>query len=242
MGRPSKTTEQFITEANMVHNNFFNYSKTEYVNGHKKVKIICPVHGIFEQDASKHTRGGGCIKCANERQAMGIEKFIEKAILKHGNKFDYSLVEYINTITKVKIICPDHGIWEQVPNSHLNGNGCPNCKNSKGENKIRKFLQENNFEFEQEKRFKDCKNKNPLPFDFYLPELNICIEFQGRQHFENVPVFGKHNLIEQIKRDNIKRDYCRQNNIQLIEICFKDIEKIDEILLMVTNYKYKKIG
>ncbi len=116
----------FTNNANDIHNNKYDYSLVEYVNNKTKVKIICPVHGIFEQIPNSHLRGHGCSMCAGSKKSTSID-FISKAISIHNNKYDYSLVEYINAHTKVKIICPEHGIFEQKPNGHLNGQNCPIC-------------------------------------------------------------------------------------------------------------------
>jgi len=110
----------------------FKNTLVEYINSKLKVKIICPEHGIFEQNASSHCLGHGCLKCSKNIKRSTIKKtkkqFIIDANKKHNNKYDYSLIEYINSKLKVKIICPEHGIFEQTPNNHLNGNRCPKCK------------------------------------------------------------------------------------------------------------------
>ena len=97
---------------------------SEYVNAYTKVKIICKEHGIFKQQPNNHINGHGCPKCIGTKTT---EDFIKKSKKIHNHKYDYSLIKYINCQTKVKIICPDHGIFEQLSTSHLNGNGCPKC-------------------------------------------------------------------------------------------------------------------
>ncbi len=126
------TIEQFITKANIVHNNRYNYDLVEYENSRTKIKILCSEHGEFEQVAKEHLRGRGCSKCAYESKALILtsqakSEFKDKASLVHNNKYDYSLVDYKNSRTKIKIGCPIHGSWEQKPNDHLNGQGCPKC-------------------------------------------------------------------------------------------------------------------
>jgi hypothetical protein len=122
----SLTTKEFIDRSNKVHTNKYDYSLVEYINSKTKVKIICPEHGIFEQEPNSHLAGHGCSMCAGSKKSTSIE-FISKANSIHNNKYDYSLVEYTNAHTKVKIICPEHGIFEQKPNGHLNGQNCPIC-------------------------------------------------------------------------------------------------------------------
>jgi len=223
----------FIDRSNIIHQNKYDYSLIHYINNSNKVKIICPEHGIFEQTPQNHLNCYGCYKCGVKKRSVSKSKntyfFIEKSNTIHGNKYDYSLVDYKNTKTKIKIICSEHGVFEQTPNSHLNGSGCPNCKNSKGEKKIKEILISKNIEFIQQYRFKNCKYKRSLPFDFYLPKQNICIEYDGEHHFSN-KIFndGKIKL-----KDGIKTKYCHDNDIKLIRIPFYDFNLISEILFFL---------
>lgn len=129
--RYGMNTESFISEANKVHNNRYTYPNTVYTTSNAKVKIVCPVHGEFEQQAHVHLEGHGCPKCAAQvigsKKRVKKEDFIEKANAIHNFKYDYSKVEYINSNKKVIIICPVHGEFEQTPSSHLGGCGCPKC-------------------------------------------------------------------------------------------------------------------
>ena len=113
------TTEEFIKRAIEVHDDKYDYSKVEYKNNTTKVKIICPIdnHGDFYQRPSHHFRGTGCPSCSNNKKSS-TKEFINKSKLIHGNKFDYSLVKYINTHHKIIIICPIHGKFPQEPNTH----------------------------------------------------------------------------------------------------------------------------
>ena len=124
------TTEDFIERANKIHNNNYDYSLVDYKNNKTKVKIKCNIHGIFEQLPSGHLMGKGCFNC-NSPKRLNNKSFIEKAKKVHGNKYDYSLVEYITGQKKVKIICKKHGLFEQLPYSHYNGSGCKKCANEK---------------------------------------------------------------------------------------------------------------
>jgi hypothetical protein len=217
----NKTTEIFTKEAKKLHGELYDYSLTEYKKSSEKVKIICKEHGVFLQSPDNHLRGYKCNKCLKSKK-LTTEEFIKKAIKKHENKYNYSLVDYINSKTKINIICNLHGIFEQEPSNHLYGNGCQKCVESKGESKIRNYLFENKVKFETEKIFKDCKSKLALPFDFYLSELNICIEYDGIQHFEPIEIWGGvKTLIEQQKRDEIKNIFCIENKIRLVRISYK---------------------
>ena len=116
--------------------------------------------------------------------------FIKKYRKIHGDKYDYSKVDYINNHTKVCIICPEHGEFWQVPNNHLNGYGCPKCVMSHMENNISQLLNRNDIKYIPQCTFEWLKYKNNLYLDFYLPDYNIAIECQGEQHFEPVEHFG----------------------------------------------------
>lgn len=211
-----KTTEYFIAESTKIHGNRYNYSLVEYKDSKTKVKIICSIHGEFEQTPNGHLKGNNCDKCGGSSK-LTIGEFIKKSDEIHSNKYDYSLSEYVRTDIKINIICPKHGIFNQLVNNHLRGYGCPICKESKGEKEIRNHLIKNNIKFIQQHKFDDCKNIKPLPFDFYLPDYNTCIEFNGKQHYEPIKYFGGRVVYDKlIKRDKIKMEYCHNNNIPLI--------------------------
>ena len=125
------TTDEFIAKAKKIHGDKYDYSKVEYVGALTKVCIICPKHGEFCQEANSHLRGQGCPKCKYEKQTCTTDEFIAKAKKIHGDKYDYSKVEYVNRKTKVCIICPKHGEFWQTPSAHLRGQGCPKCKSKK---------------------------------------------------------------------------------------------------------------
>ena len=122
-------TDKFIKKAKLIHDDKYDYSLAEYINNTKSVKIICKKHTIFEQQPSNHLQGKGCPICGNTKK-LTTEKFIEKANLKHNNKYKYTLTEYVSANLKVKIICTNHGIFEQRPGAHLKGSGCLKCKGS----------------------------------------------------------------------------------------------------------------
>ena len=123
--------KEFLEKAYKVHGNKYDYSKVEYVNSQTKVCIICPKHGEFWQEPAAHIRGYNCPKCANKKRGDTFRsdagEFIKKAKEIHSNKYDYSKVEYINSQTKVCIICPEHGEFYILPQNHLFGQGCPKC-------------------------------------------------------------------------------------------------------------------
>jgi hypothetical protein len=118
-------TEEFISKATLVHGKKYDYSKSVYKNAKTKIIIICPTHGQFAQTPDNHLRKRGCPKCVGK--SWSIKDFIEAAKSIHGNKYDYSKVEYLNKKIKVTIICPVHGNFRQIPYVHLIGCGCPKC-------------------------------------------------------------------------------------------------------------------
>jgi hypothetical protein len=126
----NKTTEQFIKEASKLHSNYYDYSLVKYINSKTKVKIICKTHGVFEQRPDIHLCGYGCLKCSINIKTNTLKQFIEDANKIHNTKYDYSLVDYKNNQTNIKIICKTHGVFEQTPNNHLAGNNCPRCYSS----------------------------------------------------------------------------------------------------------------
>lgn len=119
--------EQFVERARKVHGDKYDYSMVEYLEMRNKIKVICPQHGEFEQRAFAHLKGQGCRKCYVKRNTTTKEEFIERAKKVHGDKYDYSMLEYVNVSTIVKIICPQHGGFEQQSSSHLRGTGCNDC-------------------------------------------------------------------------------------------------------------------
>jgi len=125
-GTVKLTTEEFIERARDVHGDRYDYSKAIYQTNHETVKIVCPKHGSFLQVASTHLSGAGCARCAGNAKSNTAD-FILRAKKVHGDRFNYTSVEYTNSTTKVSIICPEHGAFTQVPSSHLAGAGCPHC-------------------------------------------------------------------------------------------------------------------
>lgn len=130
INKQQSNIEEFINKANLIHKNKYDYSKFIYINSKIKGIIICPNHDEFLQIPNKHLRKRGCPKCIKTK-LLTKKEFIEKANKIHNFKYDYSESTYINNKTKLIIICSDHGEFNQSPNSHLNKQGCPLCKNNK---------------------------------------------------------------------------------------------------------------
>jgi hypothetical protein len=203
---------------------------------------LCDIHNFYIKKSEKNQHINSCIKCEiqkkysnnirNKYYGHTTDSFINTVKIVHNNFYDYSSLIYIDSKTKVKIICPKHGEFEQNPNNHLHGNGCPSCNTSKGELKVKSFLDDNLIKYIQQHSFPDCRYKLPLKFDFYLPNHNTCIEYDGVQHFR------PHNLdksgveFERTKKcDEIKNNYCKKNNIKLIRIKYNDNYNLYELFI-----------
>ena len=142
MSTKKRNRENFIADAIKLHGNKYNYDFVVYTNNKKPVEILCPAHGIFKQKPGMHLLGQGCRTCWYESRRKTTDQFIQEAIKVHGNKYDYSLSDYVSDDTKVKIICHIHGIFEQIPGSHIRlGRGCKECGGSQQKTTDR-FIQE----------------------------------------------------------------------------------------------------
>ena len=212
--------EDFIKKAREKHGGKYDYTKVNYVNNKTKVCIICPEHGEFKQNPKHHKRGVGCPKCyadkVRERLTLTKEEFIEKACEKHGNKYDYSKVEYVDSNTKVCIICPnpEHGEFCQKPSKHLQGQGCPKCNLSHLERSVMNYLDNMGITYDYQKHFKWLGQQS---LDFYLPDYKVGVECQGLQHFFPVEYFGGDKGFKQtLERDKRKKALCEKHDIKLL--------------------------
>lgn len=176
-----------------------------------------------------------CAKCAAEARAKVFAKSHSQFIseLKEISPQISITSQYQSAHKKVDCKCLECDFeWKATPHSLLRGERCPNCiLPSKGESAISSCLNDFSVEYVFQKRFDDCRNIHPLPFDFYLPKYNACIEFQGRQHYEAVDHFGGEEELQiRQKRDQIKADYCRKNQIELLYIPYWDFDNIKQII------------
>jgi hypothetical protein len=128
--RRTKTTEYFVTKAQKVHGDKYDYSKVDYIHSEKKVIILCSRHGEFLQTASEHLQGSGCIVCRNEKNTKPVAVFLSEANNIHKNKYDYHKMKYSNSTEKIIIVCKIHGEFNQTPTEHIQGYGCPKCGGS----------------------------------------------------------------------------------------------------------------
>ena len=232
-GNIKKTTEEFINELKEINSDIEIIG--EYINDRTKIKCKCKIDG-YEWEVTPHNllKGTGCPKCGIksrvEKQIKTHEEFINE--LKEINSDIEVLEEYKGALTKIKCKCKiDGNEWEMTPNSLLNGQGCPKCSASKGEKRVAKYLDNKSIDYERQYKFDNCRSKKELPFDFYILNLNIAIEYDGRQHFKIIDYFGGlDGFIDTKVRDTIKTIYCKENNIKLIRIAYWDFDNIEKIL------------
>ena len=138
------TREEFVNKAKLIHGNKYDYSLVDYKGSNIKITIICNNGHEFYQTPNSHLNGFGCLQCKIDKSKLTINEFIDKAKLVHGNKYDYSLIDYKNVLTKIKIICPIHGEFEQVPNDHFNS-GCLQCSIDKSKLTKEEFINKAKF-------------------------------------------------------------------------------------------------
>ena len=225
----TSTSDKFIKKAKGVHGDKYDYSNVEYVDSFTPVKIVCPIHGDFYQIPSYHLSGNACSECGLEhvkdRLRLNEDDFIARCKELHGDKYDYSKVEYVNNRTKISIICPKHGEFLQTAGIHLGGHGCPKCtKNySKVEDEIAEVIKP----FECERNNRTILNGKEI--DIYIPSLKLGIEYNGlRWHSER---FGKDKDYHLGKLNE-----CNEKGINLIQI-FED-EWINRNDIVVSKIKY----
>lgn len=214
-----------------IHGSKYDYSKANYIGCNEKLTLICPVHGEFQITPSAHLNGKqGCPECgkisSSNAKRLTNETFIEKATEIHGDKYGYSQVIYKDYDTKLRIYCPIHGYFEQSPDSHLHGKGCPRCAHnlSRAEDEICAFLKENNVNFIQR-----CRDViSPYEIDIYLPDYKIGIEYNG--------LYWHSSLFKDKDYHLAKTEYAAKNGVYLLQI-FED-EMINKKNIVLAKIKH----
>lgn len=232
------TPEEVLEKFHKKWGDTYDYSKFVYTIMKKNVIVICRKHGEFLVTPANHMQkhsNGGCPKCGRvsriEKQSLTHEEFLKRANTKHSNKGYIYPEKYVSKRKPIKIICPKHGPFMQRAQCHMDGNGCPSCNTPKGEVALRMFLEDANIDFIPQKSFDGCVYKKVLPFDFYLPKYNLCIEYQGEQHFKPVKFFGGEKaFIGRQLKDTIKKDFCAKNGIGYLSIPYTEFKNVKQIL------------
>ena len=221
------STEQWINLAKEVHGEKYDYTQTMYSTAKQKLKIICPTHGLQEMLPHHHIKGYGCGKCGKEQinisngKQLTQEQFLSRVSNIEGLSFNKTI--YKNKRQNIIVTCNIHGDYITKAEILLKGCGCPKCKSSKGEDIIETWLINKNINYINQKSFKECSFERILKFDFYLPELNTCIEYDGEQHFRPIKYWGGIETFRKIVlKDEIKNRFCQENNISLLRISYRD--------------------
>jgi hypothetical protein len=240
-GSSFRSLNEVLCIINHMHKGFFKYPNLKTIPTTKEIiEPECPMHGLFQQEFRNHLAGyAGCKKCQHELQRlnMTIPVNIVRDICEniwgplccYTNTFN----DYIDTRSYAPVLCRNcNKIFTIKIKRHIYQSlGCCHCSvKPKGEVRVECFLKENNINYKWQEPL-NCRNILPLPFDFYLPDLNICIEYNGIQHYVPIEFFGGNIAFEsQQERDKIKIKYCKDNNIQLITIPYWDFDNIEKIL------------
>ena len=217
--------------------------------GATRVIINCPIHGDYIVSVRDflENRTFGCQKCSINNHSTDSQRDEQFQSLKRDcdlifgkDHYDFSKAIYINEDTKIEVICKEHGSFFIKPKLLRKGSGCPICfpKNiSRGERRILKYLTDNNINFISQYRVDlgiICKKTSSVKIDFFVKyqNRNIWIEFNGEQHYMFCSKFhvDMNEYEEQVKRDKLVSNYAKNNNIELLEISYKDIRKIEKIL------------
>jgi hypothetical protein len=232
------TTNDFIQRIEKIFGkDKFNYSLLNYIDAHTNVKLVCNTcGGTEEKSPSVLYRGFGCLKCQTRRpnpKQITKKQFIDRANKIHNSVYDYKNIKFTNIYNEVEIICSKHGSFLQKPSIHLYAkSNCPECNVSKGEEQIAIFLNQNNINyiFQYQVRINDSYHY----YDFYLPECNTIIEYNGLQHYKPITFFGGQKGFDYLQvRDEIKKQYCLEKQIKLVIIKYK--ENIEEILKSINE-------
>lgn len=228
-----KTTEMFMEEIKDVEIT----PMEEYINALTPMLFRCnKCRNEWRVRPSDVLSGAMCPHC--KRNQKLVAKRI--ALVDFMKKFDPTIKivgEYIGRHNHIKCRCNICGNeWDAAPGNLVQGCGCPACKSSAGERRIRAYLIDHNVDYIQEHRFDDCRDEHVLPFDFFIPAMNLVIEYDGEQHYRPVKFAGINDggeivrYLKTLRRDAIKNRYCSDNNIRLVRIPYTDYNEIDNIL------------
>lgn len=207
-----------------------------YINNSTYLNLLCPNNHKTQITYSNFQQGNRCKECCHDNYRNNFDE-IKNIIETRG----YTLLstEYKNIRSELILKCPnEHEFKTNLLNFHYHQNDCPLCNlenKSKGESKIECILNENKIKYIFQHRFDDCTDKKPLPFDFYIPKLNMIIEYDGEQHFRSKSIFGEESFYDTIKHDAIKNSYCEDNNIRLLRIPYWEFKNIEKILTQHIN-------
>lgn len=200
----------------------------EPINAKHHMTVRCSKGHTFSITPRALTYGVGCSRCNKTTGRVSLEVMKERLELVNLKLVNDN--DYVNVSTKIKVICTNNHITEVAPSNVYSGHGCKLCKTSVGENLVMEALEELEVRYEREKTFDTCKNVLPLPFDFYIEDLNLLIEYDGIQHYEAIDFFGGQKHLEYVQfLDSIKTKWCEENGVELLRIPYtseKDTKSI----------------
>lgn len=209
-GNVPLTTEEFVEKARAIHGDRYDYGKAVYVRSQKKITITCPIHGDFEQTPNNHLTGSGCFDCNRTGAApMSHDEFLRLAKERHGDTYDYSKTKYDRSHIVVDIVCRAHGVFSQMPEKHLAGQGCPSCAHSgpsSGQLHLGEFVSE----------LAPAIGEYTIPgtnyrLDIFLPTRNLAIEYHGL-------AWHSTRFISDHTKDYKKHKICETLGIRVIHI------------------------
>lgn len=225
-GNAKKTTDDYKNELANINPNIIVIEA--YISSLTPILHKCKIDGNeWKASPANILHGQECPECIKRMLSKKFSKSHEQYVKDVANiNADIEVIgEYISSRAPILHRCKIDGcVWMVRPHNILSGKGCPHCKESQGEKQIRVWLNDRNIEYKYQYPFEDCKDKKMLPFDFYLPTLNLCIEYDGVQHFEPIDFAGRGDewALSQLKmtqlHDKIKTNYCQDNNIALLRI------------------------
>ena len=211
--------------------------ESDYTDIFMDIEYECPSHGVVHGTLSNLLKGHMCNECGNDKIGDSLRNsvsYVKQYIENYNNNILLNPEDYINSGTRnLKIKCGTCGnifVTSLGNYRRMTRKRCPTCnrRESEGEEIIRKYLTSKDICFVQEKTFDDCRDKQPLPFDFYLPDYKLCIEFDGQLHYE--PKFGEERYNKTVAHDNMKNQYCKDNNIELLRIPYWNGHDIESII------------
>ena len=223
----------------------------DFILREDNVKAYCTLCNYeWTTTPSELMQGKGCYHCGNKSKGEKLrftnDEFIKK--LKEINPYIQPLEKYITSHDRLSVQCLTCGHkWNPKPNNLFNGHGCPNCSSSFGERQVSIWLDNNKIKYESQKKYSDLlgTGNGLLSYDFYLPQYNLLIEYQGIQHFKSVDIFGGEEQFNiQQEHDKRKREYAKLHKIKLLEIKYNENinEKLNEYFNDVFSKKrYTKI-
>ena len=241
--RRKLTTKEFIYKAKLIHKNKYDYSKVNYINTKTKIIINCHTHGEFQITPNNHLQGKGCpicgaiIRSEKQKQRLTTKKFVTMAKKIHA-KYDYSKVKYIDSKSLITVVCDKGHEFTITPSALLSGRGCTKCS-SKGYEEIREYFKENKIILNERKTI----TNQDFKFHFYVQSLNLAIEYNGNQHFNDIYFENKPELEQSLREiDKLKTMYCKNNKIPLLKLSSEDIGNIGGIINRIVQrlYTYTK--